>query len=604
MRLNLISLLVTACLSGMACADATLIRDVAVFDGQAMHGKRSVLIREGKIADADFHGELPQDAKERRCTDCTLLPGLIDSHVHAFANQKLPVLLGVTTQLDMFMPIAAVKPSKERMAKGMLDDEADLFSAGILVTTPGGHGTEYGFAIPTLERPQDAEAFVAARVAEGSDYIKLVYDDGKSYGFNFTTLDLPTLTAAIKAAHGQGKLAVVHVSTQRAASEAVEAGADGLVHLFTDKEADAAFVALAKRKGVFIVPTYSVYESIFGRAGSATLLKAPALAGMLDEAQRGAVDRAMRPVNASVRLDGLMRSSIGQLKAAGVPILAGTDAGNPGTLHGLSLHRELELLVQAGLTPGEALTAATAAPAKAFRLADRGRIAKGLKADLLLVQGDPSHDITATRAIVEVWKDGKPVSPLREARLAALEQARLAAAARKPQALPQDGRIGLFSSEAGQLKLAAPFGSWTETLDNVVQGNSVVALSAGQGPEQQTSLQLKGELKPGFAFPWAGVSFMPGQQAFAPVDLSTARGIRFKVRGDGGLYAVQAFWQAGGFQPAAATFRADPDWKEVTYAWGRFTGFDPKTATGLGIVAAMRQGPFQFEIADVRLIVE
>ena len=80
---------------------------------------------------------------------------------------------------------------------------------------------------------------------------------------------------------------------------------------------------------------------------------------------------------------------------------AGTDAPNSGTAHGASLHGELQLLVEAGLTPTEALAAATSAPAAAFHLTDRGRIAPGLRADLVLVEGDPTADILQTRAIVQ-----------------------------------------------------------------------------------------------------------------------------------------------------------------------------------------------------------
>lgn len=94
---------------------------------------------------------------------------------------------------------------------------------------------------------------------------------------------------------------------------------------------------------------------------------------------------------------------------AGVPLLAGTDgtggAGHP-TTHGISYHGELKLLVAAGLSPAEALTAATAAPADAFGLDDRGRIAPGLRADLLLVEGDPVQDITAVRAVAALWRRG------------------------------------------------------------------------------------------------------------------------------------------------------------------------------------------------------
>jgi imidazolonepropionase-like amidohydrolase len=92
-------------------------------------------------------------------------------------------------------------------------------------------------------------------------------------------------------------------------------------------------------------------------------------------------------------------------------LLAGTDA-NDGphggflALHGASIHRELVLLTQAGLTPAEALAAATSVPAHHFGLADRGRVLPGLRADLVLVDGDPTADITATRAITDVWRRG------------------------------------------------------------------------------------------------------------------------------------------------------------------------------------------------------
>ena len=91
-----------------------------------------------------------------------------------------------------------------------------------------------------------------------------------------------------------------------------------------------------------------------------------------------------------------------------MPILAGTDAPF-GSVHGVSLHHKLELLVKAGLTPMDALAAATSVPAHLFDLADRGRIAAGLRADLLLVEGDPTSDIRATRAIAGVWKWGEAI---------------------------------------------------------------------------------------------------------------------------------------------------------------------------------------------------
>jgi imidazolonepropionase-like amidohydrolase len=90
----------------------------------------------------------------------------------------------------------------------------------------------------------------------------------------------------------------------------------------------------------------------------------------------------------SIHLD-YAEQTVSLLRKAGVPLLAGTDSPVPGIAHGASLHRELELLPQSGLSPSEALTAATFTPARQFGLHDRGCIAEGLRADLILVDGDP-----------------------------------------------------------------------------------------------------------------------------------------------------------------------------------------------------------------------
>jgi imidazolonepropionase-like amidohydrolase len=118
---------------------------------------------------------------------------------------------------------------------------------------------------------------------------------------------------------------------------------------------------------------------------------------------RSFLDRPAPPP--TVRCDAAPQA-IRQLVAAGVSLLAGTDSPAPGTTYGASLHRELEHLVNGGLTPTAALVAATSATARAFRMTDRGRIRTRMRADLLLVDGDPSKQIRATRNIVAVWKRG------------------------------------------------------------------------------------------------------------------------------------------------------------------------------------------------------
>ena len=132
------------------------------------------------------------------------------------------------------------------------------------MTSPKGHGTEYGVQIPTLASAGDAQAFVDARIAEGSDYIKIVYDDGAAYGMQIPTIDRTVLGAAIEAAKKRGKLAVVHVGSAQGANDAIAAGASGLVHIFADAPADAAFVARVAAARAFVTPTLSVTESTTG----------------------------------------------------------------------------------------------------------------------------------------------------------------------------------------------------------------------------------------------------------------------------------------------------------------------------------------------------
>jgi imidazolonepropionase-like amidohydrolase len=409
---------------------AILFRGVRVFDGQRVIPATDVLVESGSIARVAAGQKPPAGAEVIDGAGKTLLPGFIDAHTHVFRGSLgEAIVFGVTTELDMFMDVTYLRDVKAREARGSVTGAADLRSAGTLVTAPGGHGTEYGLKIPTLSAPESAQAFVDARIAEGSDYIKIVYDDGKTYAMNLPTLDAATLKATIDAAHRRGRLAVVHIGSQQGAREAIDAGADGLAHLFVDSAPAADFAADARRHGAFVIPTLSVNESVTGVASGARLPDDPRLAPYLAPATVSNLRRSFTKRDALRSGLSYAEATVHQLDSLGVPILAGTDAPNPGTAHGVSLHRELELLVASGLTPAEALTAATATPAHIFKLEDRGRIAAGLRADLVLVNGDPTRDILATRDIVGVWKRGIAVdrAATRASVAAAREEARHAA---------------------------------------------------------------------------------------------------------------------------------------------------------------------------------
>ncbi len=145
-----------------------------------------------------------------------------------------------------------------------------------------------------------------------------------------------------------------------------------------------------------------------GASAGPGLTEDPRLAPWLNSEQQAGLARTFGPLRRPEFLERAL-ASVRKLHNAGVTILAGTDAPNPGTAHGISIHGELVFLTQAGLTTTEALAAATSRVAERFGLTDRGRIAPGLRADLLLLDGDPTTDITATRSINIIWKNGYAV---------------------------------------------------------------------------------------------------------------------------------------------------------------------------------------------------
>ncbi|MEZ4425834.1 MAG: CIA30 family protein [Gemmatimonadota bacterium] len=570
----------------------TLIRDVAVFDGTSARGPMDVLVRDGRIGAMGPDLEVPAGSVVVEGRGRTLLPGLIDAHTHAFGDALREALVfGVTTELDMFTDAGFARQMRSEQAGRGAATRADLFSAGTLVTAPGGHGTEYGMVIPTLEGPEQAQAFVDARLAEGSDWIKIVYDDGHAYGLDLPTLDLATLRAAIDAAHARDVLAVVHVGDAAAAEEAIAAGADALVHLFTDEAAAPGFAERVAQSGAFIVPTLTVLRSVTGQPGAAGLTDDPAVAPYLMPASRTNLGQAFpdRSGQGEARYQ-VAADAVERLHAAGVAILAGTDAPNPGTAHGSALHRELELLVDAGLTPAEALRAATEAPARAFALEDRGRIAEGLRADLLLVDGDPLTDIRATRAIAGIWKGGVRVD--RDAYAAAVA----AASTTSAPSIPAEGLM-LSDFDAGAL--TAALGSWMPSSDSFAGGASTGEVRVESTADGQ-ALVVRGTISDKIAYPWYGAMWVPGSPPMTPVDLAGAEGFRFRTRGDGGTYRVLLFSQGNGMMPLIRTFTAEAGWTEVVMTWADF-GIDGGDVMGLVWSGGPEVGAFEFVLDDVTL---
>ncbi|HUB38357.1 MAG TPA: amidohydrolase family protein [Streptosporangiaceae bacterium] len=360
-----------------------VLRNVRVFDGRQLLPPGTV------VMDGDRIGAHASGAE--RVVEgggAVLLPGLTDAHLHLDGRSALERLVrfGVTTALDM----ANAPPEFINSMRG-IRGLTDIRSAGTAVLAPGSihsHIPEIGER-GLIGAPGDAERFVTERFAEGSDFLKILIDlPGPSP-------DRATVNALVAAAHEFGRFVVAHALSYEAAEVAQAAGADALTHVPLDRPLDRAAADRMAAAGHVLIPTLVMMEALTGPSTPPEML---AVWAMPD----ASFDSAQASVAAAYR--------------AGVPVLAGsdtnTDAEAPGNFtFGESLHHELELLVDAGLSSVDALRAATVLPAEHFGLTDRGVVAPGRRADLVLVDGDPLHDIRAVRSISRVWCGGIEHTP-------------------------------------------------------------------------------------------------------------------------------------------------------------------------------------------------
>lgn len=306
-----------------ADGQALVIDNAHWFDGERMQPPAAVVVRDGRIAAIEAPGAGPADARRIDATDQTLLPGLIDAHVHTFATARRDALrFGVTTLIDMFTAPALLGPARSERDGYDPTDQAALFSAGMLATAAGGHGTQYGVPVEPLAGPEEAPAWVDRRLAEGSDFIKLVYIPESE---RLPSLDLETATALIRAAHDRGGLAVAHVSSLAGARDLLEAGIDGFVHVFADRPADEAFIAAAVERGVFVVPTLAVIAMADGQSTGPGVIDDPDLGPRLTPIAKTNLRQDFGARSPWARLPTAL-DNVRRLHAAGVPILAGSDA--------------------------------------------------------------------------------------------------------------------------------------------------------------------------------------------------------------------------------------------------------------------------------------
>lgn len=419
------------------------IRNVRVFDarrGALLDGRRDVIVRDGRIAAVAPAGADAADLPQTDGRGGVLLPGLVDVHAHASAAPSPPwqgdlpridenlgayLYAGVTTVLDAGSLSPAVFHLRDELRSGKKLGP-HFYAAAPMLTSPNGHPTNLmrawlpwylrWYVVSHLTRelatPADAERAVSALLAERPDVLKIAVDETDG-----VPLATDVIAAIATAGHAHGVRTVAHIGSSRDAVAAVRGGVDALYHEpYLEEMSDEAVAAVAGAH-LPVVVTLAVWDAVerLGTLAENDLrpIEREVLAADVVTALRTApTSDAFRDLEAQRRkiaaAHAARRRSVAKLRAAGVTILAGSDAANPGDAPGAGLDCEIEKLVEAGLTPGEALRTATWENARflAGDAADFGEIVPGKRADLLLVAGDPLADVTALERIDGVWLDG------------------------------------------------------------------------------------------------------------------------------------------------------------------------------------------------------
>jgi imidazolonepropionase-like amidohydrolase len=428
---------------GPAEGQVLVLRGATVLDGLGGRITNArVVIRNHRVAEVlldDERTPLPEGATIEMLSGKFLVPGLLDSHVHwggsggvgsapieqtddrlnhdyaAALSSGVTSVVSLTDAIDEMESLSADVASTKRNAPR-------TFYSGPSITARGGHpAAMFGF-MPGLaetltrqvETPDEARAAIAELGRRRVDLVKLVLEPGFP-GRQLPRLKNEVFLAAMAEAKSRRMRTTVHVGTDEDARVAIEAGANGLEHAargLTDET-----IAMMAAKKVTFTPTLVVLDwvwkrgAIRGEDADVRRLAMPAIMqSLLDPKSPLApmLTDGATAENMKRAFDGALQQ-VGRALRAGVPVLAGSDAGNPATFHGISLLRELELLAQAGMPLGDVLKAATSRAADRLGQSSLGRIAAGAVADLVVLDADPTEDARAYRAVSAVYLGGRKI---------------------------------------------------------------------------------------------------------------------------------------------------------------------------------------------------
>ncbi len=393
--------------------------------------------------------EHPPGAERYDLSDHTVVPFLHNMHGHVGYLDRFGEMSAdeytrenILVDLDRYLyygvgSVAVLGSDRDdtsiqirRDQEGGALDSARIMSAGRGITARNGFPLriEALADVPYQVASEDeARAAVQELAAEGVDFVKVWVDDdrrvsGQVYRFGQLTNQYSTVTklspalygAIIDEAHQNNLRVVAHVRYLADAKGLVDAGIDGLVHSIRDRGVDDALIQAMIDNDVFYVATLTAHESSFIYADEPEWLRE----GSLRESVSGAIIGRLssRGIVGTMQQDpGLpnlraeFETAMENFKAlydAGVAVGLGTDSGGTHRFPGFFEHRELELMVQAGLTPIEAITVGTQSSGRLLGFEDTGTLEVGMRGDFIIVPGDPAALVTATRNIAAVFRGG------------------------------------------------------------------------------------------------------------------------------------------------------------------------------------------------------
>ncbi|HNY39371.1 MAG TPA: amidohydrolase family protein [Bryobacteraceae bacterium] len=554
------SLFVALLLCGGAVAQSFIVRQATVVDGTGAAGRiADVLVQDGRIAKIGSGLDAPAGTPTIDGRGRTLLPGLFDLHTHLLASAvtgaqadwprtlQAYLLSGVTTVADMSTYPEQFEPMRGLIAGGL---PAPRLILAARFSSPGGHGLEGGrgdFHTQAVLTPRQARAAVK-KTLEYKPGILKVFTDGWRYGMDtdMTSMDEATLKAIVEEAHAAGVKVITHTVSLDKAKIAARAGSDIIGHGVGDALVDAEWLALMKASGIGYVSTLAVYEPRNLRD-----LRTPFVQTLLDPTVYSRIQNTTAPPRpAAVKRWENLLHNLKVAKDSGVAVGLGTDAGMGGAYHGWSTLRELELAAAAGLTPMEALTAATSGSAKLLGIADRGVIAQGKLADMVLVAGKPHESIADIFKIERVWLGG-------------VEQSREPVRGVEPPPFaPVELPVMLddFESQDGRSRISTLWVNRTDFgHDHTNMVYQRVAREQG-GHALHVTVVMADKEKP-----LASMVLPLSKGAILPADLTPYRFLDFEVRGEGD-YRFEL--ERPGLGARMSPFSATPKWSKVRIGLG------------------------------------